>query len=54
MVNDGELAVGLLDLYVCGSGLHAEGIVVRRVNDHRGGLRPRDQKIDNKAGARCR
>ena len=34
MVDDGQLAVGLLDLQLRGGGLHAEDVVVRRVYNH--------------------
>lgn len=38
VVHDGELPVCLLDLDVGGRRLHTEGVVVRRVDDHFGGL----------------
>lgn len=36
MMDNGKFAVCLLDLDVCGGGLDAQGVVVRRINDHGG------------------
>ena len=38
MVDDGQLAVGLLDLELGGGGLDTQGVVVGRVDNHVGGL----------------
>lgn len=47
MVHDGELPVSLLDLDVCGRRLHAEGVVVRRVDDHVGGLWMHTDRVES-------
>ena len=38
MVDDGHFSVGLLDLQLGGRRLHAQGVVVHRVDDHGGWL----------------
>jgi hypothetical protein len=37
MMDDSQLPVSLLDLYFRGRGLHAQGVVVCHVGDHRDG-----------------